>query len=55
MKIKTCTTKFKLSEAIGNTKAKVDTQLINLVQKCAESKLNLAIGIIKAKLDTNLK
>jgi hypothetical protein len=43
MKIVLYCTKFKLNEAIGNTKAKVDSQLIELVLKCAKSKLNLAL------------
>ncbi len=45
---------FKLNEAIGNTKAKVDTKLVELVLNCAKSKLNQAIGNAKAKLDTKL-
>ncbi len=50
-------TKFELKEAIGNTKAIVDTTkltLIELVLKCAKRKLNLAIANAKAKLDTKL-
>ncbi len=48
-------TKLKLNEALGNTKAEVNTKLIELVLKCAKSKLNLAIGNAKAKLDNKLK
>ncbi len=51
MKIVIYCTKFKLDEAIGNSKAKLDAKLIELVLKYAKSRLNLAIGNAKAKLD----
>ncbi len=54
MKIVLNCTKFELDEAIDNTKAKVDTNLLELVLKWAMSKLNLAIGNAKAKLDAKL-
>ncbi len=54
MKIVLNYTKFKLNEAIDNTKAKVDTKLIELVHKRAKSKLNLAIRNAKANLNSML-
>jgi hypothetical protein len=54
MKIMLNCTKFKLNEAIDNTKAKIGTKLKELVQECAKSKLNLAIGNTKAKVDAKL-
>jgi hypothetical protein len=44
MKIVLNCTKFKLNEVIGNTKAKKNAKLIELVLKCAKSYLNLAMG-----------
>jgi hypothetical protein len=44
-----------LNEAIGETMAKVDSKLIELVLKFAKNKPNIAIGNAKAKLDTKLK
>ena len=49
MKIVLFCTIFQLNEAIGNTKAKVDTKLTDLVLNCAKSKLNQTIGNAKAK------
>ena len=43
-------TKFKLNEAIGNNKAKVDTKLMVLVLKCTKSKLNYAISKLAIKV-----
>ncbi len=42
MKIVLYCAKFKLNEAIDNTKAKVDTKLMELVLNCTKSKLNQA-------------
>ncbi len=49
MKIVLYYAKFKLNEAIVNTKAKVDTKWMELVPKCNKSELNQAIGKLFAK------
>ncbi len=41
--------KFELNAALGNTKAKVDTKLMELLLNCAKSKLNKTIGQAKVK------
>jgi hypothetical protein len=49
MKIVLYCAKFMLNEAIDNTKAKVDTKLMELVLKCTKSKLNQAVSKSVAK------
>jgi hypothetical protein len=49
MKIVLYCSKFKLNEAIGNTKAKINTKLMELVLNCTKSKLNYAISKLANK------
>ncbi len=44
-------TRFKLNEAIGISKAKVDTKLIKIITKMCYEYANLAIANVKVKLD----